>query len=371
MTVGTGALLYPAGGTISANQINLGAMPTSQPCIGTNSSGQPIAGTCGGGSGTANVPTATFSTSTATFFAACSSSSPCPVSKGGSQVDQIQATNTLTAPGSGTGAVYVYWTTSGPIVGSATGVAITIGGSGPLTGTNTQGITAFPASATALISTLQYSSAAWTSVTNYQPTAANLPVIAVAAGLTSTPSGGTQTIAPDTSVLTTHSSLTQNFVPHADATGYNLVNGLIQDDGTKVGINGPATGSYTFMVNGNTTSTVYMGIANADATNTGSSGFCLVNNGGASFGCWTQNGTSTGGGSMSFNSNGDIAFAGTSEVARFLTGGGFKLATASQPSCAVGIRGTFWYVAGGAGVKDSVQVCTKDASDAYAWRTIY
>jgi hypothetical protein len=146
---------------------------------------------------------------------------------------------------------------------------------------------------------------------------------------------------------------------------------MIQDNGTAVGINGAATGSYTFLVNGTSTSTVYAGIANADTTNTGSSGFCLTNHAGASFGCWTQNGTSTGGGSMSFNSNGDIAFAGTSEVARFLTGGGFKLATASQPSCASGIRGTFWYVAGGAGVKDSVQVCTKDASDAYAWRTIY
>ncbi len=42
-----------------------------------------------------------------------------------------------------------------------------------------------------------------------------------------------------------------------------------------------------------------------------------------------------------------------------------------QPACAVATRFTFWVTAGGAGVKDKVEVCAKDGGDAYAWRTIY
>lgn len=43
----------------------------------------------------------------------------------------------------------------------------------------------------------------------------------------------------------------------------------------------------------------------------------------------------------------------------------------AKPTCNAGNRGTFWQVFGGAGVKDTVEVCAKDAGDAYAWRTIY
>ena len=43
----------------------------------------------------------------------------------------------------------------------------------------------------------------------------------------------------------------------------------------------------------------------------------------------------------------------------------------SQPVCSAAVRGTLWHVNGGPGVKDSVAVCAKDGSDAYAWRTIY
>lgn len=47
------------------------------------------------------------------------------------------------------------------------------------------------------------------------------------------------------------------------------------------------------------------------------------------------------------------------------------LESGSKPTCAAAERGTFWYVAGGAGAKDTVEVCAKDASDNYAWRVIY
>ena len=45
--------------------------------------------------------------------------------------------------------------------------------------------------------------------------------------------------------------------------------------------------------------------------------------------------------------------------------------TAAKPTCDATVRGTYWHTRGGTGVKDSVEVCAKDAADAYAWRTIY
>lgn len=44
---------------------------------------------------------------------------------------------------------------------------------------------------------------------------------------------------------------------------------------------------------------------------------------------------------------------------------------ATQPACSVTQRGRFWQTLGATGVKDAVTVCAKDATDAYAWRTIY
>lgn len=64
---------------------------------------------------------------------------------------------------------------------------------------------------------------------------------------------------------------------------------------------------------------------------------------------------------------------GTTTPGRELTvNGGVQLSTATaKPTCNSSNRGTFWAVASGAGVKDTVEVCAKDAADAYAWRTIY
>lgn len=44
---------------------------------------------------------------------------------------------------------------------------------------------------------------------------------------------------------------------------------------------------------------------------------------------------------------------------------------AAPPTAAVGYAGMLWYRSNGAGVKDDVLICTKDAADAYAWRVIY
>jgi hypothetical protein len=43
----------------------------------------------------------------------------------------------------------------------------------------------------------------------------------------------------------------------------------------------------------------------------------------------------------------------------------------ARPACSAAVRGTFWHINGASGVKDSVAVCAKDASDGYSWRTIY
>jgi len=63
---------------------------------------------------------------------------------------------------------------------------------------------------------------------------------------------------------------------------------------------------------------------------------------------------------------------GTAEPKRALeVNGGVQLNTAkAKPTCDANARGTFWVTQGGAGVADSVEVCSKDAGDAYAWRTL-
>ena len=48
-----------------------------------------------------------------------------------------------------------------------------------------------------------------------------------------------------------------------------------------------------------------------------------------------------------------------------------KMLGSAQPTCSSTITGQFWYSGHSTGVKDSVSVCAADATDAYAWRTIY
>ena len=60
-----------------------------------------------------------------------------------------------------------------------------------------------------------------------------------------------------------------------------------------------------------------------------------------------------------------------SGAAKFQVTGGIQYADGSRPACDAPHRGSTWYVAGGAGVKDTFALCGKDASDAYAWQAIY
>lgn len=75
------------------------------------------------------------------------------------------------------------------------------------------------------------------------------------------------------------------------------------------------------------------------------------------------------GATLSFRLYGDSAgrmqLNGTNGVA---VTNGLILNSAAKPACAVGIRGKLWYVAGGAGIADSAEICAKSSADAYAWR---
>lgn len=60
-------------------------------------------------------------------------------------------------------------------------------------------------------------------------------------------------------------------------------------------------------------------------------------------------------------------------------GGNFRLiasamisgSSSARPSCNAATRGRIWTAFGGAGVKDEVAVCAKDAADSYSWRVLY
>ena len=67
-----------------------------------------------------------------------------------------------------------------------------------------------------------------------------------------------------------------------------------------------------------------------------------------------------------------VDFSALKNVPAALLSGNVQLSSSGgAPACDATTRGTFWMVAGASGVQDSVSVCAKDASDAYAWRTLY
>jgi hypothetical protein len=69
---------------------------------------------------------------------------------------------------------------------------------------------------------------------------------------------------------------------------------------------------------------------------------------------------------------GAVGIGTTGPTQKLEVNGGIRQNTAtSKPTCDSTVRGTTWFFQGGAGVKDTYEVCAKDAGDAYAWRTIY
>ncbi len=73
------------------------------------------------------------------------------------------------------------------------------------------------------------------------------------------------------------------------------------------------------------------------------------------------------------NSNGNIGIGTTNPGTKLEVSGGVKVLPPAntRPACSVTFRGTFWFEQGATGVKDNVSVCAKDATNNYAWRTLY
>jgi hypothetical protein len=75
--------------------------------------------------------------------------------------------------------------------------------------------------------------------------------------------------------------------------------------------------------------------------------------------------TITSGNGIAASSSNQIQFTPwTSNVVKFNT-------TGAKPTCDSTKRNGVYFVQGGAGVKDTFEVCAKDATDAYAWRVLY
>jgi Tfp pilus assembly protein PilE len=73
-------------------------------------------------------------------------------------------------------------------------------------------------------------------------------------------------------------------------------------------------------------------------------------------------------------SNVGIGSGAVSPQQRLEVDGGLRLNTsAAKPACSAvqNTRGTFWVTQSGAGAKDNVEVCVKNASDTYIWAPIY
>jgi len=88
----------------------------------------------------------------------------------------------------------------------------------------------------------------------------------------------------------------------------------------------------------------------------------------------TPNGSVTRTDRMTIDSNGGVSVGTTTATAKLnIYGGGVIInpGATGKPTCDVSQRGNQWNTFSGAGVKDSAEVCLKDAADAYAWRTLY
>lgn len=72
------------------------------------------------------------------------------------------------------------------------------------------------------------------------------------------------------------------------------------------------------------------------------------------------------------SASGNVGIGTTAPSQKLEVNGGVRMNTAtSKPTCDVNARGTMWFTQGATGVKDTLEVCAKDALENYAWRTLW
>jgi hypothetical protein len=86
----------------------------------------------------------------------------------------------------------------------------------------------------------------------------------------------------------------------------------------------------------------------------------------------TTKGSATRAEQVRITDNGNVGLGTIAPTQKLEVSGGVRINTVTtKPACDSTARGTFWFTQGGAGVKDSAEVCAKDATDVLAWRPVW
>jgi len=87
---------------------------------------------------------------------------------------------------------------------------------------------------------------------------------------------------------------------------------------------------------------------------------------------YTKNSSDAFGERLRIEPSGNVGIGTTAPSQALEVNGGARFNTATtKPTCNSAARGTFWVTQGSTGVKDSAELCAKDAAEAYAWRVLY
>lgn len=75
---------------------------------------------------------------------------------------------------------------------------------------------------------------------------------------------------------------------------------------------------------------------------------------------------------MRINSVGNVGVGTNAPGQKLEVNGGVKLNTSTtKPTCNSTVRGTIWFTRAATGAADTLEVCAKDATEAYAWKALF